>query len=483
MPENIIPEKKDENPKISLDLYINSIKNISVLFLYQDTVTLIKKDSTLQKIVINLINIINTYEEENSTPDQKTDDFCTAYNVITGNEASPIILTDEMVNDFEDEIAFLPTYIKNSLNKEWSEIIDSFSGDLSLLPVIAANSKNLNSNPHVETVETERVNPSNNNQKSNFNNASGFGFNNKQFVENNINMDQMAEQILTQQATMLLTKDIKENKFYQFESKPSMFIWFKWIYYAVVLLFLVGLMIWISTFLFSGTSSEYLFYFGDTPFETVTNEVFRKTYLPKLTFFGVSNYMYWISFVLIIFMAFSNVKKIIALATTKNDNIKFSHQSSNTFILVFLFIFIILNPYIGTLFGGGSIDIGSNYFDWLSKVDQFESLPQFTFEITEGGLIKGKYTVNNAGFAQSIKIIGVTTFILIAMISSVIVSTIVIKAIRPRPDVARIQEQLNKYKEDIKAGLIDASSFTTPPGFPGMGGMGGFGRGRSPFGI
>ncbi|MGL4950788.1 MAG: hypothetical protein ACRC4M_03080 [Mycoplasma sp.] len=460
------PTSSKQDNFVTKEIYNECVKNVSVLFLYEDTVKLIKSDETLRGIITDSLDIIHTYETLNKSKDSKAEDFEIAFKTITSKSYTSKVIDKNQYEEFEDKLSFLPIYIKNNLKSEWGSIIDSFKGNLNLAAVLTNNAQN-QSTDKVETVETEKVESTNNT-----NTNQSFNFNNKEFVEKNINMDQMADQILNQQANMMLLSDIRENKFYQFDSKPSAYIWAKWVYYISIICFGLALISWLCIFLFT---KQGFFFFGENiPLAPVLKDEFYKSFAPNITSFGVGGYTYWISIIVGGAMLFSGLKKMSTLfMKNANDNMKYSHRSMYTFWIILVLIFTILSPFWASMFSGSGVGNGANYFNWLSIADKYADVSGEII-VNDGSANGVKFVIDNASYIGAMKAISSLSYVLIGLVVLVIVTNVIMKSIAPKPDVARIQAQINQYKSDIKSGKVQAPS----AGMPGAGGM--FG-GRSPF--
>lgn len=445
------------------DLYSNLVDSLSIIFLHEKTIEFLKKDQIFSKTVAYYLNAIYTYELSVKQKEPKANDFKTAFITITGNKEHKLSkLSKKEIDDLEDNFNFLSVYIKNTFGESWTDIVASFSksGSVSSISLVEKQQES----------STNQQNTTTNNSQ-NFNNSSQ-NFNAEEFMRrNNMSMNQIADTVILQQANLLLLRDIKDNKFYQYNSKPSFFVWAKWALF--VLWILCAIFLIVSNFIVfalpnssglnalilnQGAVDKIIENSYKIDYNIIKDSIITIQGTPPFALFSIIISLF--PPVFIIWFAINQIKN------NKNENAKFTCKTFVTWILLIFLIFNFLPGSSGSLF--------DRQFDFNFLENTKSIVVSFSsFEATNGNVT---YTFStNQQLIANIMI--AKSALSISYIISVVLSTIASVAIiivRPKLDLNRIKLKINEYVEDIKAGRISLDN--DGQGF----GTGMFG-GRNPF--
>lgn len=470
--DNKKPKKNNKSSKstkqkkevvLNAHLYDELVDNTSIIFLHQDTINLLKTNKSLQDTVQSYIDAIYTIETKQKIKDKKANDFLTAYNSLTKQNLDLKILDKKAMDEIDDKLNFLPIFINNSLNKNWTDMVNSFKQK-------QANEVNVQKNENhdqPEKVETQKVDQNFNYQNNQNQYQSSTNFNAEDFMRrNNVSMDQIADNVIAQQAAMLLQKDIVDNKFYKYKTKPTFFLFIKWALFAMWIITAIALLI--NSFSFAGLGSgNYLFLFspynGGDSFannEAFFNAVGKNIYMSSS---GAANIF---GYILSLFFPFAIMwYAYIQIKNYKNENAKFTCKTFVTWFLLIWIFFVLFANDINQL--GTTLDISA-----IQKAMDNKEIINQTLKVAING---NEYTfiIDNQKFGSLILLSSISSIIYFVSIGLSVLLSVAVLITRPKVDLERMQAQINVYVNDIKSGKIpfDGSAFN--------GGM--FGGARNPF--
>lgn len=446
-----------QNSFITQTQYDTLVRDISVLFLYQPTITLIAKDETINKIITDDLDIIYTYELANVPKDTKIDDFLIAYRTLSGVTYKPQKLTTKQVDDVDDKITVIKFFIKNTLNSDWETILGSFKGQIKLDDTLLAPTTET---PKQTTTETVEPISTGTNAKAAGEYSNQRPFNSEDFMrQNNVNVDQIADSLIYNYATRLYQSDVMKNKFYRYDSKPAVFVWAKWIYIIFGMLFALS---YLASQIIAFANNETYFLFaafetGDTM--TSADFVSRSSY-----YFGTDYFSLILAIIVIPMLVFSLYGQV---KNNKNDNVKYSCKVGITLFMLMFFLLSVLIPVFQN---------SISPLNWMGKLNDFKDIPAGTLTVSPPSGSPEQFSINNAATYSGMYALSIFYILGIVTLGINVVMAVAIKVIRPKDDFDRIRACIQKYVDDIKAGRIVMDSTT---GTPGVGSF--FGGGRNPF--
>lgn len=430
---NKVPKKDtvEDVSKVSREIYTKTVNDLSVLFLYQDTINAIRKDDVFAKNVCGLIDIVNTYEEQHKINDERTDDFLTAYKTLKNTSYNPKILTANEIDDIDDMISFITVYIKNTLDKNWEEIVDSFKGKADRTDLAEAFTKQ-----KIETQNDTSHNPGiENNQNYSKQNED---FSNANYNQNTQTILQLADLQFNTAATMLYFRDVLKNKIFIYESKPTIYVWLKWIYFAFGIILAV---IMLSTAILQAVAPSGFLALHVASETTVTaNWVYNNTFevggwqntLYTLVFSFMILYVFW-------FMIGGILREI---KYRKNDNYTFSCSHSQFYWSVFILFLLILLPLISY----STIP--------FAKINDILNAPKdYSAQLTISDR-NIKININNAATFTSVFALAIMQYILIGAFAINLLLYTVIRTIGPKKNRQVISDTIAYYYNELKSGKI-----------------------------
>lgn len=456
-------KKKSSNEEVfAYSKYLDLVNYVSVLTLNDQTIKLLKSNKNLQTTVEFYINAIYTYESSNNTNDNYANDFVVSYKTITKKDIELKKLTKKELSDIDDKLGFLEVFIRNTLNVEWIDILNSFNHasnnksneSTNIEKTNLSKQKKDNQNIESETYQTEKTNVN-------------YNYNAEDFMrKNNVSMENIADAYINQQATFLLRKDIMENRFYQYKNKPTVFLILKWL--LVVIWVLTSIVIIINNFSTVGIQGNY-FFLTASSLPVSSNSSYNwddiRSYGMLIQSSGINIFSYIISLmppILILYYAYIQIRNY------KNENSKFTCK---TFITWFLLIFVIFS--FLSLSGG----ISTEQFNVSSIVNAPKQVDVSSITILDSNGKSYSFAIDQAKIFTPLMIKFCTNIIYYCFIGIAVILSIVIIITRPKFDYERMQQQIQLYVEDIKSGRItfDANDVG------GSGGIFGGGLGRNPF--
>ncbi len=446
-------------------IYDELVQTLSIIFLNKDTISALKKDNNLQKAMIDLLSVCNFLEAKLEIDDIRIDEFKIAYTSVTNKTVKLNSIKQIDEDDIKDKINYVKVVLKNSYNLDWEAILVGFTSGKTK----TTKTKLEKTNEDIEVVQTEKVDD-NKNAGYHYSNSEDF------LRQNNVSLDDIADGLIKQQASFLLRKDILENKFYQFDSKPKIFKIVKYALYGFWLLFLIGFVITIilsfvsKDFALANETviTEYLNNYESTnnitfqDISQIRNVLFNRGYLFNFPT-SMSLILGSTLLVVVLFMTIYYVYKEVK--NFKNDNIQYAFRSYFSWCIIILGLIQIVFPLI---FNGVNNSILSVYQNMLLNKD----LPSFTITIRNISL-----SFNNVANLGIYSAYYVFTIILICLIGIIFLVTVSLMIIKPKLDINRINDKIKEYYEDIKSGRIkfDQNDIESS----GFGSF--FGSGKNPF--
>lgn len=401
---------------INKKLYLLITKKIQIVLNNPEISQLLFDNTSFQKTFRELVVYCQTYESNEVVINEKTPEFIKKYEGITKIEFNEEDISELDESDFEDKLNYLNILVKNTLGKDWDEINNSSKTD---------HSKN--SKPEEEQFQQTNQTYSNSNQH----------FDANKFInENNVSVDKIAENMIDAQARQLVQRDIMQNKFYKFNSRPKSIMIFKAAMLIFWFLFILSFLV-ITIVGYIGNGSL----FSILPESALHNEKIPQNFV--ILFNGVQTSQMIFIFTLILFgglsfyIIFGNIKQ------WKNDNVKYSFKSTMTIMMVIFFFF----TFITTISSPTNVLMNWN--------DIFANRSIGTFNIKIG---TNDFTVDNPGNYSKLLVQYIFTIIQITSVAVGVLVNIIIVNIRPKIDFDRLNQLVEKYKCDIKSGQIKPQS-------------------------
>ena len=267
--------------------------------------------------------------------------------------------------------------------------------------------------------------------------GSNASFNAEDFLrQNHVSAENMAEQLIMNQARLLLNRDIANNKIFKFDSKPKIVVWLKMINLGAFFSFILANAILIIMFLSS-------------PITGIAVD-------SKIEVYGGGNVDIFMILALILVILGAGSKIFTEIKFFKNDNYRFSVKLGYMFWSILLFVWIMF-WYVRFIKGYNAWDSAWNdkafWFDtnkgWQESNDP--SQPGYFKNTTEGyDILIGLYALS----IISISIFGV-----------MVILSCVLFAIRPKVDATVLQSRLNEYVQKIKSGQINLDDLSSDRSF------------------
>lgn len=419
-------------------LYNDICNKVSLILVNDETVKLLKENEEFQKIINDYLCLINEFEKKLKIKDEKFQDLSKGYETISKkkvNIKAKVSIKD--LDDVEDNVNYLEIFLTNTISKKLSDLKESYKTDVK--DAKTAETEEIYESTRV--VDGEEVhNFSNTKDKNNKTNAN---FDAEDYLrQNNVTPEIMAEQMLQQQASMLVNKDIMTGKFYKFDSKPKSVLILKIIYTVMFAIFAAS---FITLQFISLFAPQFAYEYETGKYRSFTDGggagIFQ-----IVTLLLISGILF--------FKIYNDFKHF------KNDNYRYSVKLTYTFLMLFIFILFISNYF--------------SFFEFYNNPTFGEiKIPQTQPPPPAPSLPDIVLVNTNEAYVFQSAIYGLLIALIVVFILSVILS-LVLKSIRPKVDIVRIQELTLKYVDDIKNKRVDPGT----PGPSGPGGLFGGGNGR-----
>ncbi len=396
-------------------------EKLSFVTVNSETINLLKTDEKFDSIFSNLLATLITLEEKNKVKDKKSTDLKEAYKTITNKEFNGKCIEFNDVDDIEDQLNYIDVYLKNTFGNDFFD-------------------KNNNSNSKEEVLEATKI--VDGQEVHNFNDTKNNNkFNAEEYLKhNNVTIDQMADQMVNQQAQILLNKDIMNNKIYKFDSKPKIVVFLKFLNNIIFLLLACSCLIFgIMSF-----TNQYISKFV----ENSTEKFYFISGGPDASVFQIMG--------IVLLVLFAMVKLFYEIKFFKNDNYKYSIKLSYVFFLILIFIFFIID-----------------YINFLKMYPNSKSLIDSAFNIDQGVLVEtvgGKY-INTSNAYNILEVQFYFIILILSLFGVLLINSLILIIIKPRIDVERLQKIVSQYVQDIKNGKINTDNLGGIKGSNPFGGM------------
>lgn len=431
--------QKDNASKTTIHtIYKQLVKKLSVIFQHEKTINLLKTDDIFKKTIKDNINVILNYETKYKKNDNRSKEFLNAYKSITSKTIKLAKLDLKDLDGIEDTINSITFILKNVLKMSWDDIYASFSAK--------KDQKALNTTD-VEEIESYDAKPINDheipkNNSSASSNGSSFNNYNKPFdAETFINrsgtsVEDIANNLINQQADQLLYRDIVQNKFYQYDSKPKLMVWLKLAFFGMTVLFFLMLLI----------SIIINWVYSSKTYPNIDNWFFLEIPVADKDSKGVAfklPFTQWLLFFLIMICGGFYISNYIK--RFKNDNVKYSFSIAP---VVFIGFFFFLNFLMGFINNSPMILL------FEGKIQAVQNLTGTAYvQIDANGTLRSFHFTNSVLYPLVLGA-AVTEAIQFFTVIITIVFGISVNSIKPKKDIEKIKELKNKYINGLKNGTI-----------------------------
>ena len=400
------------------DLVVNYL---DIIFLAPETVNLLKTDKSFQEIIQKDINIVSFYEENYDVSDKRANKFIQAYHVLT-HEHVKISDDESHFNDdatLADEINYTAVYINNVLGKTIADI------DASL----KANPKG----PQEAEVKEETVEAKDSSDSDYVNNGTPQS-DEEVLQRSGYTMHDVADQLIQNQAAMLLNRNIATGKVYAFQSKPIVIPIIKYLTAAAMFCILA---LSIAAFvLMMLTNGKFYMNVGVISNGSVTTEARQ---VDLMTPFPFQLLMILLIVAMVIWSMIRNMK---------NDNVRYRYSWGwmTFYILMILMVTLIASGISNALI-----------FNYESFQSEIAGIGQNTSSNGDGGWYHVGETLLNATASQAMTYVDdwrILQFTIYGLIGLIVVFTVTGAVFNPKRDIQRMQDLLNQYAIEIRNGQI-----------------------------
>ena len=396
------------------DLVVNYL---DIIFLAPETVNLLKTDKSFQEIIQKDINIISFYEERYNIGEKRANKFIQAYHVLT-HEHVKISDDESQFSDDDalaDDINYTAVYINNVLGKTIGDI------DASL----KANPNPQEANVKEESVETKES------SDSDYTSTGTPQSDEEVLQRSGYTMHDVADQLIQNQAAMLLNRNIATGKVYAFQSKPIVIPIIKYLTAAAMFCILaLSIAAFVLMMLTNGK-----FYMNVT---TISSNGTNTS--PQLVDLMTPFPFQLLMILLIVLMVIWSM-----IRNMKNDNVRYRYSWG-------WMIFYILMILMVTLIASGISN--ALIFNYESFQSEIASISQNT---GTGGWYKVGETILNATASKAMDYVDdwrILQFVIYALTGLIIVFTVTGAVFNPKRDIQRMQDLLNQYAVEIRNGQI-----------------------------
>ncbi|MDE5617828.1 MAG: hypothetical protein K2I36_03225 [Ureaplasma sp.] len=392
-------------------IYDDATKKIDIIFLSSQTIDLLHKDENFQKILTNVIGIVNFITLHYDLDTKNISHYTQAYHQITNknlkfddNENSYQNLTD-----IKDTINYLNVYILNTLGKSFDQI------ELELKNNTKDNNSNIdssnNDNEQLSSEETFQSNDDHFNQKLS---------DEELLRRSGVTMHDVADQLIQNQSMIYLQRNIRKGKVFIYDSKPKIIPIIK---YLAFILFIIIFILSIANYAILLSQN------GKLQLQDQNGDLKAFGFVSPVPFQQI------LLGCIIGIICWSIIRNI------KNDNNKY-FLSWGWMLFYTLFLLVI------NLVSQESQFLLFRYDSFLSQLKTIDS--------------NLSYLETWKSFIQIFQILEYISFgIYVLLLVCVVIGSIY----NPKKDVNRINELLNQYANEIRNGQIDTSELSTAGGF------------------
>ncbi len=212
-------------------IYDDATKKVDIIFLSSQTIDLLRKDENFQKILTNVIGIINFitlhYNLDSKNISHYTQAFCQITNKnlkFDDSESSYQNLTD-----IKDTINYLNVYVLNTLGSSFDQIESE-------LKKSNENENDVN-NLNKESIDNQAINEEL--FKTN-DNSFGKTLSDEELLRRSgVTMHDVADQLIQNQAMIYLQRNIRRGKVFVYDSKPKIIPILKYLAFALFIIVFV----------------------------------------------------------------------------------------------------------------------------------------------------------------------------------------------------------------------------------------------------
>lgn len=416
---------------------------LDIVFLAPDTVDLLKTDSSFRKVIQDDINIVSYYENEFEVTDTKATKFIQAYHVITKEHAK---INDDYKDysddsNVEDMINYTNVYVNNVLGKSINDIAESL--------------KAKNSEPQEAEIKDEKVEAKENSDDDGYTNSYSQESDEDILNRSGYSMHDVADQLVQQQASILLNKNIATGKVYAFTSKPKLIPIVKWLTVAAMALILAFSIASFAILMCTNGKIQ-------MPVLTFTpgNEPGTGSWAP--TSYQPATLMTPFPFQLLMVLLIVIMVIMSMVRNKKNDNFKYRYSWG-------WMIFYILMILMVTLIASGVQNSLVFNFDGFKH-----TISQQVGNITNPNYSDGKWSTNAQYALNLIQDWRILQFVIYGLIGLTIVCTVTGAVFNPKRDYERLQALLNQYVVEIRNGQVSSDDLGGNGGLFGSPFFGGF---------
>ena len=209
-------------------IYDDATKKVDIIFLSSQTIDLLRKDENFQKILTNVIGIINFITLHYNLDSKNISHYTQAFHQITNknlkfddSESSYQNLTD-----IKDTINYLNVYVLNTLGSSFDQIESE-------LKKSNENENDVN-NLNKESIDNQAINEEL--FKTN-DNSFGKTLSDEELLRRSgVTMHDVADQLIQNQAMIYLQRNIRRGKVFVYDSKPKIIPILKYLAFALFII-------------------------------------------------------------------------------------------------------------------------------------------------------------------------------------------------------------------------------------------------------
>lgn len=432
-------EKLNEKQQVE---YEKISKYLDIILLSPETVNLLKFDKDFQQLVEKDINIVSYFETNFDVQQPKAALFVQAFKVITSRDVETIIENKELSNEgtVSEIINYNDVFLMNLIGQNVYQIEATLKEK--------AASHEAKTEVKEETAEAKRVDETtqktsqNNNEQTNDNNPYAnnpfmYGMNmNMNAAGGGFSMSNVADQLIQQQASMILNRNIALGKVYAFKTKPKIIPILKWLTVAFICLLLILSIVAFGVIIAGNGKITY------------SPNVNGTTGGQKYPLVLMSPFPFQLLMVLL-----CAIMIIISMVRNhKNENSKY-HYSWGWMIFYIAMILIVT-----------FISSGIN----SALIFNFDNFLNILVNPNNGNLANGPVSISSlpngltdsAKYAYHLIIVWrALQFTIYALIVASVICLILGAVFNPKRDYKRLEELILAYSDDIRNGTISSDDF------------------------
>lgn len=393
-------------------IYDDATKKVDIIFLSSQTIDLLRQDENFQKILTNVIGIINFITLHYNLDSKNISHYTQAFHKITNKNLkfNDSESSYQNLTDIKDTINYLNVYVLNTLGSRFDQI----EAELKKSNEDQNSTNNLNKEDNDnQTVNEESFKTSNN----------GFGktLNDEELLRRSgVTMHDVADQLIQNQAMIYLQRNIRQGKVFVYDSKPKIIPILKYLAFALFIIVFILSVASYAILLSQNGKLQIQNSNGEAkPFGFVSPVPIQQILLGCII--GI--------------ICWSIIRNI------KNDNNKY-FLSWGWMLFYTLFLLVI------TLAAQETQILLFKYNAFLVELDKVQS---------------------NASYLETwksyISVFQILQYICYGIYGLLLVCVIVGSIWNPKKDNARISQLLSQYASEIRNGQIDTSELSGTGGF------------------